>query len=117
MRWDTTLDRLRCQRWLWDEQSTAASFPRLPEDRRNDLRGGIWASPRNLNLIRHWPFRRKKATRQLQADRISERGVGWQNLEAPDAGSSCTPAPRDTAKLWSDSGAESQVLSVVLPSH
>lgn len=71
MRRDTTLDRLGCQRRLWDEQSKVVSFPRLPKDCRNDLRGGVWASPRNLNLrdktLAFPQEKKKKATRQLQA--------------------------------------------------
>lgn len=45
MRW-TDSDR---QLWLWDEQSRAPCFPRLPKEGRNDLRGGDWASPRDPN--------------------------------------------------------------------
>lgn len=58
LRW-TDWDRWR---WLWDQQSKAPSFPRLPKDGKNDLRGGDWASPRNLNLRdKTLAFQKKKS--------------------------------------------------------
>lgn len=79
------------RRWLRDEQSGAPCFPRLPKDGGNDLRGGDWASPQDSNSRDKTPaFWKKKATRQAQTVRVSEWGVGWQDLEAPGAPSSYT---------------------------
>lgn len=80
------------QRWLLDEQSGAPCFARLLKDGRNDLKGGgDWASPRDLNSRdKTRAFQKKKATRQAQTVRVSEGGLGWQDLEAPGAPSSCT---------------------------
>lgn len=107
-----------CPRWLWDEQSKAPCFPRLPKYGRSDFRGRDWASPQDLNLSdKTLVFRKKKkATQKAQAVGVSEEGVGRSEPVGSWLIRGCT-SPRDAEKPESHSGAESRALAAVLPDH
>lgn len=80
-------------------QSKAPCFLRLPKDGKNDLRGGDWASPQDLNLRdKTLPFRKKKKphNRRKHSEFLRE-GWGGQNPKDPSALSSCT-STSDTEK-------------------
>lgn len=88
---------------------TDTSSLRLPDFRgcqrmENDLRGGDWASPPDLNLsdkTRAFRKKKKKPHNRRDESQFQKKGCGGENLEAARTGSSCS-FPSNAGKPQSD---------------